>query len=341
MRFRPNGFGSRLTPRSAVNWGDGYFAGNPPEPGSEEDGRSKIMNAPASVRIGVFDRRSRALVAQVSSDAAGRWTVSWLDRAKPYFVVGFDERGEVNAAIQDWVYPEAMAAAGMSLEAWLPATVRGSTYKGYVSAYGARGPVTFSIASGSLPPGVTWSQSGRTIVFSGTPTASGSYSFQVTAGDGVSTSTMACRIAVDTTFSAVRVVATANNGDVSFVTIAEMQVRATVGGANQCAGGGAFASSFANVSNTPELAFDGNATTKWTSASRPTVAAPQTLGYSFPSPVAVGEVTIIGCISGQEAMGPKDFTIEGCLSDGRYTPLATLTGVTGWVAGTAKSFVIT
>ncbi len=66
-----------------------------------------------------------------------------------------------------------------------PATVPGATvgvaYNQTITAAGGNGGYTFSLAAGALPPGVALSSAG---VLSGTPTAPGSYSFNVKATDG-------------------------------------------------------------------------------------------------------------------------------------------------------------
>ena len=60
----------------------------------------------------------------------------------------------------------------------LPGGVMGNPYKQNLSAGGGSAPYQFSLSSGSLPPGLTLSQSGS---LSGAPSTRGSYSFTVTA----------------------------------------------------------------------------------------------------------------------------------------------------------------
>lgn len=66
---------------------------------------------------------------------------------------------------------------------------------------------------------------------------------------------------------------------------AEIEMRASVGGADQCNGGTAAASS--NSFGAPAWAFD-NSTAQWTSSD----PLPQWIAYQFPSPVAVHEVAL-------------------------------------------------
>ncbi len=69
---------------------------------------------------------------------------------------------------------------GMS-PASLPNGIRGVAYSQAVAATGGNAPYRFTIASGSLPPGMALSA--NTGIISGTPTAGGSYTFTVSATD--------------------------------------------------------------------------------------------------------------------------------------------------------------
>jgi uncharacterized repeat protein (TIGR01451 family) len=66
------------------------------------------------------------------------------------------------------------------LPATLPNAVLGSPYSRTITASGGTGPYSFTVTSGSPPPGVLLSSGG---VLSGTPTATGEFSFTVTATD--------------------------------------------------------------------------------------------------------------------------------------------------------------
>lgn len=46
-----------------------------------------------------------AAVAMTRSKADGTWRVEGLDMDRKFLVIGFDDRGNHNAAIQDWVSP--------------------------------------------------------------------------------------------------------------------------------------------------------------------------------------------------------------------------------------------
>jgi hypothetical protein len=91
--------------------GHGYLAGEAPatpDP-DDPDGRAKKSNVPSRVRICVYERGSMYCVAHVVSESDGTWLVEYLDPNRFYTVVGFDETGLLNAAIQDWVQPALMA----------------------------------------------------------------------------------------------------------------------------------------------------------------------------------------------------------------------------------------
>jgi hypothetical protein len=59
----------------------------------------------------------------------------------------------------------------------------GQPYSGHITASG-KAPLTFSISSGSLPPGLHLTSSGKTATISGTPTGTGLFSFSVKVVDG-------------------------------------------------------------------------------------------------------------------------------------------------------------
>jgi hypothetical protein len=71
----------------------------------------------------------------------------------------------------------------------LPAGVVGTSYSQIISAVGGSGAktITYSITSGSIPPGLTFTASTDQLAIRGTPTAGSTVSFQVTATDGAGT----------------------------------------------------------------------------------------------------------------------------------------------------------
>lgn len=91
--------------------GRGYIGGDAPASADPEDpdGRAKIENVPSRVRVMVYDRSTMRCVGQAVSADDGTWRVEYLSLDHVYTVVGFDDRRLVNAAIQDWIVPAAMA----------------------------------------------------------------------------------------------------------------------------------------------------------------------------------------------------------------------------------------
>jgi len=101
--------GMTISPRIAYR-GKFYLGGDPPEDPQDllsPDGRAKILNKPARIRVRILERRSMVVVAEVQSDARGLWRVDHLADLE-YLVLGLDESGNVNAAVQDWVRPAPM-----------------------------------------------------------------------------------------------------------------------------------------------------------------------------------------------------------------------------------------
>lgn len=88
--------------------GNGYIAGEAPDSSDPEtmDGRYRVLNVPSVGRITVHERGTMRCVAQTFSDSNGTWNIDKLNTSSIFFVVGWDEKGAQNAAIQDWVKPK-------------------------------------------------------------------------------------------------------------------------------------------------------------------------------------------------------------------------------------------
>ena len=65
----------------------------------------------------------------------------------------------------------------------LPNATIGTPYTGTVSFTGGAGPFTCSVSSGSLPAGLTISQTGSACVISGTPSSTGTFAFTLQVSD--------------------------------------------------------------------------------------------------------------------------------------------------------------
>lgn len=148
-----------------------------------------------------------------------------------------------------------------------------------------------------------------------------------------------------------RLLITDNNGNPSYVTIVDLELRATVGGADQTDPTGVAveytALSEVNVSNRATLSFDNDySSSKWASAARPTVGSPQWIKANFDrstpfdTKVFVREISIIGCVSGQTDMAPKDFALQRSDDDSAWTTVLMVTNQTGWTAGERRNFAV-
>jgi large repetitive protein len=93
----------------------------------------------------------------------------------------------------------------------LPAAPVGVPYSQTITATGGTGSYTFSITSGAPPSGLTLAANG---VLSGTPTATGSFSFTVTATDGTNPNgSQAYTLSVDASLPRAPTIGTATAGN--------------------------------------------------------------------------------------------------------------------------------
>lgn len=83
----------------------GVIAGEAPASQGEPDGRFKILNEPTRGRIVAYERQGLRPVAMTRSKPDGTWKIEGLNPDRILVVIGFDDNGQVNAAIQDWVRP--------------------------------------------------------------------------------------------------------------------------------------------------------------------------------------------------------------------------------------------
>lgn len=87
--------------------GHGFIGGEAPYSSDPEapDGRSRILNEPARVRVLVISRLSLRAIDSVLSNPDGTWRVENLNPNMDFIVLGLDGLATVNAAVQDWVRP--------------------------------------------------------------------------------------------------------------------------------------------------------------------------------------------------------------------------------------------
>jgi hypothetical protein len=96
----------------------------------------------------------------------------------------------------------------------------------------------------------------------------------------------------------------AKKAGANWTSIAELEMRGSVGGFNLCAGGTASASA-SNGANPASSAFDGNSATSWQSG---TATSPQWIEYDFASAVTIEQVALKPtAITGDT---PTQFTVE-------------------------------
>ena len=224
----------------------------------------------------------------------------------------------------------------------VPSVVIGQAFSYSFSASGGEGPYVYSISDGALPAGLSLNSS--TGELSGIPTVVGAYSFSITATDvrsGTVSKAFAGLVSAPTiTARYWRISITANNGHGTYVAVAEVELRAIPGGADQtspasAAAGAATASSVANSANAPSLAFDDNAGTKWTAAT-----TTGWIQYDAGTPIDVRQVGIMGQYSAwdQAALAPKDFKIQSSDDGVAWVDRLTVTGETGWAGAELRLF---
>lgn len=114
----------------------------------------------------------------------------------------------------------------------------------------------------------------------------------------------------------------------------EIEMRASLGGADQCNGGAAVGST--TDTGVASNSFDNDTVTYWLSA---VGLAGQWLEYQFLGPVVVAEITFKPYHFGTVMYGPASFGVE--YSDDRvtWTSIKEFTGLT-WVADETKTFAL-
>ena len=115
----------------------------------------------------------------------------------------------------------------------LPGGTAGQPYSQNVTASGGQTPYSWSLVSGSLPPGLTLTSGTPSATISGTPTTAGSYAFTLEVTDGAQTATKAYSIVVaeDSSVAAVESVTYATEGGRANNQHLVVRVRIVAGGA--------------------------------------------------------------------------------------------------------------
>ncbi len=118
----------------------------------------------------------------------------------------------------------------------------------------------------------------------------------------------------------------------------DLQMRAVSGGADQCDGGTASASNTQSgypVTN----AFDANNATLWSSGTSGTTT--EWVAYQFLAPVDVQEVSYMSNTLASNR-GPTEMKLQYSDDPSWTSPITvkTWSGITGWLAGVAKTFTV-
>lgn len=135
-----------------------------------------------------------------------------------------------------------------------------------------------------------------------------------------------------------RIYITSNTTSTGYASIAEIEMRATAGGVDQCTGGTASASS--TLGGAPaSSAFDNNPATFWATSNGGKI--PSWIRYQFPSAVVVSEVTIQARTGGQNDVNqtPSAFEVQHSSNGVDWTTLSSHTPPT-WAAGEIRAFLV-
>lgn len=133
-----------------------------------------------------------------------------------------------------------------------------------------------------------------------------------------------------------RVNVSANNGAVH-LSVADLEFRASIGGADQCSGGTPVYSSQTGGSSDgwAVCAFDAVTNSGWVTNATSTGY----IGYNFASAVQVAQVAITGSWD-SPTRSPKDFTIEHSDDGSAWTVLGTVTNQTSWATLEQRLFAV-
>lgn len=128
----------------------------------------------------------------------------------------------------------------------------------------------------------------------------------------------------------------ANNAS-EFLSVNEVEMRATTGGADQCNGGAAFASTILGGGFEAAKAFDNDPLSNWLSASSGVAQQSGWLKYQFPTAVNVAQYTIR---SDQNiTRSPRDWALERSVNNVDWVAVDSRSSIT-WTAEETKTFTI-
>jgi hypothetical protein len=134
------------------------------------------------------------------------------------------------------------------------------------------------------------------------------------------------------TYWRVRITGTSGN----FAAVGEIEMKSAFGGADLCTGGTAFSSSNWSASYLPANAFDNNISNAWHSANGSVL--PQHIGYQFPAPVDIIEISIRARGDGENGVAPRAWTLEYSNDGITYTPLFSMSGQPAWTTSELRNY---
>lgn len=127
--------------------------------------------------------------------------------------------------------------------------------------------------------------------------------------------------------------------DAFFANLAEIQLRATVSGADQTGSGTASSSSNHDASTNAAKAFDDNASTFWSSAGGG--VSPQWIQYDFGTSTEVKELYLqAGNSAARADRAPEDFSVQYSDDGSTWTTLDTFTGEAAWSSGESRTYTL-
>jgi len=135
-----------------------------------------------------------------------------------------------------------------------------------------------------------------------------------------------------------RIYIVANNGNPTYVALAEIEMRSTPGGADLCNGGTIFASSYLDGASAPANAFDNNSATIWATAGGQ--ATPSYIGYVFAGEESVNEVAITGRPSAYANQLPRTFYVERSFDNEEWERVAYIPNSSSWGNTETRVFVL-
>lgn len=286
-------------------------------------------------------------VAQAVADGAGAYLFANLPAGR-YQVVAYDPTMTYRSKVAHTVVPP--EAGVLTILGTVNDAGVNRPYNQRLQVENVFGAGSVSVSAGVAPAWLTvgWDELTDQITFTGTPTVvAAPVAFTVKVTDSLSREEemvvsieVLLFVATQAIFWEIYVTDIVGPSPY-YVLIQEIEMRATYGGANQCSGGTAYATS-STAGYGPEKAFDGNKTVyaggAWaTSNSNPTM--PQVIGYQFPALTEVVEIEIWCANTPTGPQGsPRVFYIRSSPDGIIWTTEKIIVDNTPWVAGASKVF---